>query len=354
MQEVAAEMMKDVVPFPLRRPDSEGNARREDGGRPRSLSHPSPRLPPLHLFRAFDAAARHNSFRLAADEMCVTPSAVSQQIRQLEEFLDTRLFRRLTRRVELTHEGSALAGTVLEVMEMLSASCERLRDPAVPAAVCINASPVLALRWLVSCLRQFKEQNDQIKVSLLVSTDPIDFERQDVDIGIRWGKGDFPGMRAERLVDDIVFPICRPDLFEKARTPADLLELPLLQTKLGIPWTKWFEAADVKHGVLSAETIFFNDADVMLEAAASGQGIALVSSLLAANDLRSGRAVRLFDIDMKIDEGFFMLSPERLGNKPATARVREWLQAEALLAAEIVSGAQFRCPSAKVEPRLMV
>ncbi|MEF2074050.1 LysR substrate-binding domain-containing protein [Consotaella aegiceratis] len=315
----------------------------------RTLNQPAPReasrderrslrLPPLNLFRTFDAAARHASFRLAADELCVTPSAVSQQIRQLEEFLDTRLFRRLTRRVELTREGSQLAATVQEVMAMLSSSCERLYDPGVPSVLCINAVPALALRWLVSRLKRFMEENQHIKVSLLASSDPLDFERQDVDIGVRWGSGNFPGMRAERLAGDTVFPVASADYLERVREPLDLLKVPLLQAQSAVPWATWFEAMDTGPGLASAEVVYFNEVGLMLEAAACGQGIALASSLLVENDLRSGKLIRLFDTAARAEEGFYILSSEALGEKPPIARLREWLQREAYLSTEIVNG----------------
>ncbi|MGX1305865.1 LysR family glycine cleavage system transcriptional activator [Amorphus suaedae] len=328
--------MKDVVQFPRKAVEMDRPADTTREQRP--ASRRGPRLPPLNLFRAFDAAARHNSFRLAADELCVTPSAVSQQIRQLEEFLDTRLFRRLTRRVELTREGTVLAGSVQEALALLAGSCERLRDPKVPAVLCINAAPALALRWLVSRLKQFMEENQHIKVSLLASSDPLDFERQDVDIGIRWGSGNFAGMRAERLVDEPIFPVCTPELRDRIATPADLQAMPLLQAQNAVPWATWFEAAGVGGGLSGAEAVFFNDAGLMLEAAAYGQGIGLSSSILVEADLRSGRLVRLFDIDVHVEEGFYVLSSETLGEKPPIARLREWLQSEAFLTAEIVAG----------------
>ncbi|MFD2238069.1 transcriptional regulator GcvA [Aureimonas populi] len=312
----------NTVPFPA------VDAAQEQRKRALASARLPARLPPLNLFRTFDAAARHNSFRLAADELCVTPSAVSQQIRQLEEFLDIRLFRRLTRRVELTSEGGALAGTVQEVLAMLTASCEKLRDPSTPAVVCINAMPAIAIRWLVSRLKAFMEADEQIKLSLLASSDPLDFERQDVDLGVRWGNGSFPGMRAERLAADRMVAVCSPEMAERARTPDDLRLLPLLQAQGGVAWTRWFEAAGVA-GKPAAESVFFNEFSLLLEAAACGQGVALASSLLVESDLRSGRLVRLFDVAAPAEEGFYILSSETLGDKPAIARVREWLQAEA-------------------------
>jgi len=293
-----------------------------------TISRAAARLPPLGLFRTFSAAARHSTFKLAADELCVTPSAVSQQIRQLEEFLDTRLFRRLTRKVELTKEGIELSATVHEVLAMLATACDNMRDPSTPVVVCLNAQTSLAVRWLVSKLKNFSDINKDIRVSLLASTDPLDFERQDVDIGIRWGIDDFPGMRSERL-EDIIFPVCNPELAERVASPADLANVPLLQLQQGIPWTTWFKASNWQGAFPTRNIVYFNDTSLMLEAAVFGQGVVLASALLAENDIRGGRLQRLFDTDVVLEESFHVLSSEALGNKPAVAKVRDWLQAEA-------------------------
>ena len=299
------------------------------------------RLPPMNLFRTFEAASRHGSFRLAAEELCVTPSAVSQQIRQLEEFLQTRLFRRLTRRVELTREGQTLGATVKDVLAMLSATCERFRDPTVPAVVCVSITPTLGTRWLVPRLKKFAEQNPQVRLSLVASNDAIDFERQDVDLGIRWGRGFFPGMRAERLVQDIVFPVCSPAFVDvtQIRSPEDLKHHTLLQAvQNGVTWATWLGRACMGTVAPAPDVIHYNDTIMMLEAITCGQGIGLSSSLLAEGDLRSGRLVRLFDVGVEIKESYFILSSQTRVERPALARLREWLQREARISTELVGG----------------
>lgn len=335
-------MTEQALPFaaPSTVERREGGSLEEDAGGRAAL-----RLPPLNLFRTFDAAARHGSFRLAADELCVTPSAVSQQIRQLEDLLETRLFRRLTRRVELTREGQTLGVTVKDVLAMLSASCDRLRDPAAPAVVCISVTPTLGMRWLVPRLKLFSEQNNQIKISLTASNDVIDFDRQDVDLGIRWGSGPFPGMRAERLARDVVFPVCSPEFFDVSQihTPADLARIPLLQAvQNGVTWATWFDRAGAGAVEPAEEVIHYNDTIMMLEAIVCGHGIGLSSSLLAEKDLRSGRLVRLFDVRVEVEESYFILWSKTLGDKPAIIRVREWLQREALASTDIVANAVHR------------
>jgi len=325
--------MTQPVPFPRQRAETEAQ--------PEPPRRVATRLPPLNLFRAFDAAVRHASFRLAADELCVTPSAVSQQIRQLEEFLDTRLFRRLPRRVELTREGQMLAGTVKDALAILSAGCVRLRDPSVPTVVCINVLPTLGTRWLVGRLKRFMEAHPHIKISLLASADPLNFERQDVDLGLRWGTGPYPGMRAEPLAKDVIFPVCNPDFIDHhaIRTPDDLRHYTLLQAiQNGVTWATWLDRAGIRLAAPPTDVLHYNDTNIMLEAVACGQGIGLSNAYLAENDLRSGRLVRLFDFDVTLEEDYYVLSSETLGDKPAIALVREWLQREALLTTEVVRG----------------
>jgi LysR family glycine cleavage system transcriptional activator len=288
------------------------------------------RLPPLNLIRAFDAAARHGNFRIAAEEIGVTPSAVSQQIRQMEEFLDVKLFRRLPRRVELTREGTALADAVQEALGMITRACEKLVDPARPQVICLSAIPALASRWLIPRLKRFMDVHAGIKITLLASNDPVDFDRQDIDVAIRAGSHPDPGVRSELLAPNVIVPVCSADLLRGGRitTPADLAHQTLLQVVNGVSWSHWLEAAGFSHTGFR-DTLYFNDPGLMLEAAALGQGICLTSSLLAEADLLSGRLVRPFQAEVQSREGYYLLSSMTLGEKPALAMFRAWLRAEA-------------------------
>src|SRR5262245_38410260 len=252
------------------------------------------RLPPLNLFRAFEAAARHSSFTLAAEELLVTQSAVSQQIRQLEEFLDVRLFRRLPRGLELTREGTALCATVSEALNMMARACGKLSDPAAPAVLCVNAVPALASTWLAPRLKGFMEQNPNIRVTLLASSDPVAFNRQDIDVAIRWGGGAFENMHAEKIVDEALIPVCSPSLFksgQRAISHDELAGHTLLQVLNQPDWTAWLE----KSGLIGKpfrDTLYFSDANLMIAAAVQGQGICFTTLLLAHGELVSGRLVR--------------------------------------------------------------
>jgi LysR family glycine cleavage system transcriptional activator len=292
---------------------------------------PPVRLPPLNLFRTFECAARHGSFRMAAAELCVTPSAVSQQIRQLEDYLGVRLFRRLPRRVELTRDGIRLATSVQEAIAMLSAGCENIIASDAPTMICVNAASALASRWLVSRLKGFMEAHHNIRVMLQAANDEIDFRRQDIDIAIRWGAGGWSGAVAERLVDDVISPVCSPEFRDRhgLSDPGRLHELTQLHTVgIGNTWSDWLAAAG-QSGIAFKDILYFSDASLMLEAAAQGQGICLATTLLVQADLRSGRLVRPFPIELAPAEGYHLLVDARHGERPAVAAFRAWIRAEA-------------------------
>ncbi|HEY0124380.1 MAG TPA: LysR substrate-binding domain-containing protein [Rhizobium sp.] len=290
------------------------------------------KLPSLNLFRVFDAASRHRSFRLAASELCVTPSAVSQQIRQLEDFLGFRLFRRLPQQVELTREGIALAEVVKECLAMLLQGCNRLVDPDMPTVICLNASSSLASRWLLPRLRDFMGLYPHIKITLIASNDPIDFKRQDMDMAIRWGDGSWPPeIRAEALASDYHFPVCSPDYLERhpVASPRNLENKTILHEVVGSSWAGWFQAA----GHIAppfTDVLYFSDAALMLEAAAQGQGFCLTNFVLAEKDLESGRLVRPFKTVVDLDhEGYYTLTSPHSADKPATVHFQNWLRTEA-------------------------
>ena len=285
------------------------------------------RLPPLHLFKVFDAAARRGSFSAASEELCVTPSAVSQQIRQLEDLLDIRLFRRLPRKVELTREGRLLASAVSEALSLIARAYLQINDPGESTILCINAPTSIISRWLMPRLSEFMQLQPHIKVNLLASNDPVDFDRQDIDIAIRWGDGLWPDVHAEKLGSGKLFPVGRPEIISSEATfdqPESLLDHTLLQPIDGGFWTAWFRTTGIS-SVKDAAKLYFDDEGVMLDAAVHGQGIALADKILVENDLKSGRLVRLHDHEMETDRGYYVLSSRAFSEKPAVIAFRHWL-----------------------------
>ncbi|ODN68373.1 Glycine cleavage system transcriptional activator [Methylobrevis pamukkalensis] len=256
---------------------------------------------------------------------------MSQQIRQLEDLLEVRLFRRLPRRVELTREGTAFASSVHEALSLLGRACERLVDPKAPTVLCVNAPPAVASRWLVPRLKRFMQLQPQVKVTLLASNDAVNFDRQDIDVAIRWGHGNWPGARVERLGSGRLFAVCSPSLLREGPvivTPRDLARHTLLQVVNSSLWATWFSAAGVA-GVGFDETLYFNDAGLMLDAAVQTQGVALASRLLVESDLRAGRLIRPFDIEIETGDSFHLLTSPDFSEKPAVAEFRAWIRREA-------------------------
>ena len=289
------------------------------------------KLPPLNFVRVFESAAKHSSFTVAANELCVSQSAVSQQVRQLEEFLGVRLFRRLPRRLELTKEGTLLASAVHEALFMIGHACQRLSDPALPTVITVNGPPAFTSRWLLPRLKGLMEEHPGIRLTLLTSDEAIDFDRQDVDVAIRWGTGDWPGVHMRALPGDTIFPVCSPGLVEALGRPTqahDFEKFTLLETANSLPWVEWCEASGI-FGFSFKTRSYFSDTNLMLEAAVQGHGVCLTNWYLAEQDLKAGRLVPLFRTEIELKERFYVLYAERLASNPAMAAFERWIVEQA-------------------------
>jgi LysR family transcriptional regulator, glycine cleavage system transcriptional activator len=292
------------------------------------------RMPPFGLFRTFDAAARHRSFRHAADELCITPSAVSQQISRLEESLGIKLFQRLPRRIELTRQGASLAMSVQEALAMLQTACDQITRHEDATTISVDVAPGLNASWLIARLPDFRLRYPGISIMLHASNETVDFSRQDIDLAVRWGNGRWPGARAVRLTRDTIFPVCSPAFRERhgLRSLADLGALrhatQLHVTAQGNTWSDWFAGAG--KGAFSFRDIqYVSDATLLLKAAIHGQGICLSSYLLAEQDLLADRLVRPFDFELPLADGYYVLTSRRMKERPAVAEFRDWLREQA-------------------------
>ncbi|MEQ8325951.1 MAG: transcriptional regulator GcvA [Parvibaculum sp.] len=288
------------------------------------------RLPSLRALRAFEAAARHGSFSAAAGELSVTHAAISHQIRALEEDLGAQLFHRTGRHVELTERGAKL-------FPALSAAFEQMAEGWAQAgakdssALTVSVEPSFAARWLVLRLGKFNRAHPEIELRLLPSAEVVDFSREDVDIGVRYGLGGWPDVVSEKLFEATVYPVCAPSLIDPKkpiRKPEDLKSYPLLHEETMQHWMNWLEQAGVKHPRWAAKGPLFIEASLALQAAAGGQGVALANDTLAMADLAEGRLVRLFDIEMPDEEGYWLVYPEG-ARKPKVDAFRNWIREEA-------------------------
>lgn len=288
-------------------------------------------LPSLNGLRAFEAAARHLSFKQAAQALFVTPGAVSQQVRALEDELGVALFRRRNRGIALTPAGEALYPVVREAFSRIAAAVDDVRehDRAGPLTVSVLAS--FAAKWLVPRLGRFRARHPEIDVRLSATNELVDFARDDVDMAIRLGGGRYPGLHAVHLLDDAVFPVCSPLLMQgphPLRRPADLRHHTLLHDESPEDWRVWLRHHDVS-GVDPERGPVFNDAAMALQVAIAGQGVAMSRRVLVADDLAAGRLVKPFDLDLPYQLAYYVVCPEATAQRPKVAHFREWLLAEA-------------------------
>jgi LysR family glycine cleavage system transcriptional activator len=295
------------------------------------------RLPPLNAIRAFEAAGRHLSFTKAADELNVTPAAISQQVRNLEDSLGVPLFRRLTRALLLTEAGQTALPILGEGFDYLQDGIDAVSRQEDTGIMTVSSAPSFAARWLVRRLPRFGEQYPDIRVRLDPSLQVVDFDRDNVDIAVRYGRGDYPGMRTDFLLPVDLSPVCSPKLLDGPHPlckPADLEHHTLLQTDWTIAsssddgWAMWLLCAGVDNVDPTSGSLFTTD-DLTVEAALQGHGVALVVRDLVADDVAAGRLVWPFDLIVKSDFSFYIVSPERTADAPKNVAFREWLLDEA-------------------------
>ena len=304
------------------------------------------RLPPLNSLRAFEAAARLLSFKQAAEELAVTPTAVSHQIRLLEEYLDLPLFRRLTRALELTPDGAAMLPLVREGFASLSAAVEKVRRNPGGSVVNVCAPPSFATRWLVPRLGHFSRAHPDIELRLSGSLLAVD-RREGAhsggsdavfDLVIRFGRGHYPGWQVERLFSPAYVPVCSPALLKgqlPLRTPADLRQHVLIHDAT-VPdfddrpgWAQWLAMAGVADYAAMSNGPRFADAVLAVEAAIAGQGLALAARPMVSADLAAGRLVMPFPQAISSRHAYYLTTPDGASARPAVVALCAWLEREA-------------------------
>ena len=289
------------------------------------------RLPSLNALRAFEAAARHESFTEAAQELCVTQGAVSHQVKALEADLGCRLFNREHRRLVITAAGTAYLAVVRDAFDRLAAGTENLLQRHNAGALTVSTSPNFASKWLVHRLGRFAEQHPAIDLRVSATLQHIDFAREDFDLAIRHGDGNWPSLHVTRLCVEELFPVCSPSFMrgrDALRSPADLKHHTLLHINERADWGKWLDAAGVT-GVDFTHGPIFNQASMAIDAAIDGQGIALARSALTAWDLGSGRLVRPFPLALKVPYSYWIVCPKVTAALPKISTFRKWLLDEA-------------------------
>jgi LysR family transcriptional regulator, glycine cleavage system transcriptional activator len=290
------------------------------------------RLPSLNGLRAFEAAARHLSFTNAATELNVTQTAISHQIRRLEEELGIRLFVRQNRALALTPEARDYLPGVRAAFNDLRLATDRLLRKDNDHVLTVSTLASLAAKWLLPRLSSFQEAHPGIDVRITTSTALVDFKNGDVDAAIRYGRGQWPGMQADWLTAEELFPVCSPALLEgnkPLKCPEDLADHVLLHTSNlnSDDWRLWLTAAGLPTNISQHPGLTFDLILVTVQAAIDGIGVAMGRTSYVETDIAKGRLVVPFKITLPADAGFYLVSPQGRTDPPKLAAFRQWLGA---------------------------
>ena len=294
------------------------------------------RLPPLNALRAFEAAARHLNFSRAADELAVTPGAVSQQIQNLEDYVGAALFKRTPKGLLLTDAAQTALPALREAFDRLAEAASLLTAAVDGRRLTVTVAPSFAAKWLVPRLGRFEAQHPQVDVWLSAGMEVVDFASGEIDLAIRYGTGRYPGLEVVKLMSETVIPVVSPELLETnpLSEPADLANHVLLHD--GSPdaddscpdWAMWLAARGIK-GVDGTRGPRFNQSSLVIEAAVGGRGVALAKRALAQADLDAGRLIAPMQIETDVDFAYFVVHPKAKGRLPQVKAFVSWVTGEA-------------------------
>ncbi len=306
------------------------------------------RLPPLNALRVFEAAARHLSFKEAANELHITQAAVSHQVKSLEEYLGVELFRRAGRGVQLTEAARACLPRLREGFDALATAVEMIRERGAETELVITAPPVFTARWLMPRLADFSRRAPKVEVRVVASSkmvdagaldssilmNNLDLREETSGVEIHLGSGDYPGYRADKLFEVSMAVVANPELVKSdppLKSPEDLARHVLLHDDAmdlvagGDAWRKWLEAAHVADRVDGSRGPHFSSNILSLEAASQRLGVALALKPLVDADLASGRLCAPFDIEVKPQGSYWLVCPEVIADRPSVSSFRTWL-----------------------------
>jgi len=297
---------------------------------------PKRRLPPLNSIRAFEAVARHLSFSKAAEELNVTPGAVSQQVKVLESYLNLALFKRKNRMILLTDEAQICLPLLSEGLDKLLHGIDAIREQSNDKPLTITTPPALTSYWLLPRLSSFQKQFPDIDVRIDARNALADLVNEDIDVGIRFGTGEYPGLEADYLLSQSIIPVCSPDILQgrhRLQTPDDLKNFTLLHAQgdffvadnTHIDWDMWcatvgVENMDTHHG------LYFSQHNFLVEAAIRGQGVALVGDVIVRDELASGKLIKLFeDTDILLNFSFYLVYSKTKAQLKRVQIFKKWL-----------------------------
>jgi LysR family glycine cleavage system transcriptional activator len=293
-------------------------------------------IPGTRALKALDAAARHRNFTRAADELGLTPAAVSHQIKEIEDQLGVTLFVRTSRTVQLTEVGAILHEAAVEALGTLGRAVARARKKERGAGeLKVSADATFASKWLLPKIDLFRKLRPDIELRFDVTSLVRDFDHDDIDVAVRFGTGKYPGLVAERLFDNVVIPVCSPRLLKSGpplNEPRDLLNHTLVHiewSRQGVTWPNWrmwMTAAGVED-FDDSRCVVFEDSSHAVQAAIDGSAVALADFAMIARDLSAGRLIRPFELGIKLpaDFAYYLVYPPEAGADPRVSAFRDWV-----------------------------
>jgi LysR family glycine cleavage system transcriptional activator len=299
------------------------------------------RLPPLNSLRAFEAAARHLSFARAAEELYLTPSAISHQIKSLEEQVGTKLFERRGRNVGLTDAGGRYYPALRQAFDRMHEATEELKQSDRFGALTVNVLPTFAIRWLLPQLNEFQERHPEIEVRITTNVRNIDFLQTEADAAVRFGNGDWPGLESRLLMTEEIVPVCSPTLLEKGpglKSPADLKHYSLLHD-INRPdtWRAWLNAVGEK-SIDPERGLKLETTNLAVQGALQGLGIVCANPYMVSRELESGQLIEPFEYHLAVANGYYLVYPKGREDRPRLKAFETWLtEMAARLNEEVIS-----------------
>lgn len=287
----------------------------------------------MNALRAYESAARHLSFSLAAQELNVTPGAISQQIKSLETYLDIRLFRRYNRQILLTEAGQLLLPRLTTAFRLMGEAVDALRNHEQSGQLTISAPPSFVSKWLIPRLANFNHDYPDIDVRIDSSSRLVDYAHEDIDVGIRFSAEEDNELDSTHLMSLQVIPVCNPRLLTQdkgLRQVADLKHQTLLHydspsQQTWPDWAMWLATMNIDD-VDASHGIYFNQPDMLIQAAIEGQGVALVATIFAENDIRQGRLVQPFDLSMPIRFSYYLVTTRQKARRSKVQAFKQWIR----------------------------
>ena len=287
------------------------------------------RLPPLNSLKNFEAAGRLLSFTRAAHELNVTQAAVSHQIKLIEGYLDVTLFVRTPRKLVLTEQGRALLPDIIEAFDKLSNAIGAVRQEPSSKMISVRLAPSFAAKWLSPRLKYFWLQHPEIDLCLYHANPAVEFDREEIDIAVTYGKGDWPGVVADPILSLDFYPVCTPAFMTNDRPLSNIDNLryySLLHDANYECWSDWLKLAKIE-GINANKGTIIDDTNVLIQAAVDGQGVALGSTTFVQDLLDSGKLVKPFDITLVNEFAYYVVCPEAHLKNSSVLAFKDWLLA---------------------------